>query len=42
MVIGHDSDGTTTTVLAQDPKHPEYGTIQLFFTDNPVALRPGS
>ena len=39
MVVGHVSDGTTTTVIAQDPKHPEYGTIQLVFTGNPVELR---
>ncbi len=39
MVVGHVSDGPTTTVIAQDPKHPEYGTIQLVFTGNPVELR---
>lgn len=39
MVVGHTSDGTTTSVTAQDPKHPEYGDIQLVFTDNPVELR---
>jgi outer membrane lipoprotein-sorting protein len=39
MVVGHVSDGATTTVIAQDPKHPEYGTIQLVFTPNPVELR---
>lgn len=39
MVVGHVSDGTTTTVVAQDPKHPEYGTIQLVFSDSPVQLR---
>lgn len=39
MVVGHSSDGTKTTVTAQDPEHPEYGTIQLVFTDDPVELR---
>ena len=39
MVVGHTSDGTTTTVTAQDPDNPEYGTIQLVFTANPVELR---
>jgi len=39
MVVGHTSDGKTTTVRAQDPEHPEYGSIDLIFTDNPVQLR---
>ncbi|NOR31027.1 MAG: outer membrane lipoprotein carrier protein LolA [Sulfitobacter sp.] len=39
MVTGHSYDGTSTTVRAQDPEHPEYGNIELKFTDNPVELR---
>ena len=39
MVVGHTSDGTRTTIVAQDPKRPEYGNIQLVFTDEPVQLR---
>ncbi len=39
MVTGHSYDGTATIVTAQDPKHPEYGNIQLKFTGNPVQLR---
>ena len=39
MVVAHDYDGTATTVTAQDPDHPEYGNIQLKFTDDPVELR---
>ena len=39
MVQGHSYDGTATIVTAQDPKRPEYGSIQLKFTDNPVELR---
>lgn len=39
MVQGHAYDGTATTVRALDPKHPEYGSIDLKFTDNPIQLR---
>ena len=39
MVTGHSSDGKTTTIRAQDPAHPEYGSIDLVFTANPVELR---
>ncbi len=39
MVVGHDEDGSATKVRAQDPAHPEYGTIDLVFTADPVALR---
>lgn len=39
MVVGHTTDGTTTTVTAQDPEHPEYGNIKLVFTGSPVELR---
>lgn len=39
MVTGHSSDGTTTSIVAQDPDHPEYGNIQLVFTADPVELR---
>src|SRR6056297_493195 len=39
MVTGHASDGKTTTVRAQDPDNPEYGSIELVFTASPVELR---
>ncbi len=39
MVVGHGFDGTATIVKAQDPEHPEYGAIEMMFTDNPVELR---
>lgn len=39
MVTGHTSDGTRTTVKAQDPEHPEYGNIQMVYTANPTELR---
>lgn len=39
MVTGHVEDGATTRVQAQDPDHPEYGSIELAFTADPIALR---
>jgi outer membrane lipoprotein-sorting protein len=39
MVVGHEDDGTSTRVRAQDPEHPEYGSIELVFTAGPVELR---
>lgn len=39
MVTGHSYDGTATTVTAQDPAHPEYGSIELKFSADPVELR---
>ncbi|ANT60079.1 cell envelope biogenesis protein LolA [Salipiger sp. CCB-MM3] len=39
MVTGHSYDGTATTVTAQDPEHPDRGSIQMKFTGNPVQLR---
>lgn len=39
MVVGHTQDGTSTRVRAQDPDNPEYGSIELVFTANPVELR---
>jgi outer membrane lipoprotein-sorting protein len=39
MVSDHTADDTTTRVVAQDPDHPEYGTIELVFSADPVALR---
>lgn len=39
MVVGHRDDGTSTRVTVQDPDNPDYGTIELVFTDAPVELR---
>ena len=39
MVVGHSEEGKLTVVTAQDPKHPEYGSIALGFSSGPVALR---
>ncbi len=39
MVVGHTTDGTTTSVVAQDPENPQYGSIRLIFSANPTELR---
>lgn len=39
MVTNHTSDGTSTTITAQDPDNPQYGNIQMVFTANPIELR---
>ena len=39
MVIGHGKVGDVTVVKVQDPKHPDYGTIDLVFSENPIALK---
>ncbi|PTV95792.1 outer membrane lipoprotein-sorting protein [Rhodobacter aestuarii] len=39
MVIGHTEEDGDTVVVAQDPEHPEYGTIRMVFSANPVALK---
>lgn len=39
MVVAHGEEGGMTTVTAQDPQNPQYGTIKLFFSAAPVALR---
>jgi outer membrane lipoprotein-sorting protein len=39
MVVGHTVDGLNTLLTLQDPKHPNHGTIQLIFSENPIKLR---
>ncbi|QYK42436.1 MAG: outer membrane lipoprotein carrier protein LolA [Paracoccaceae bacterium] len=39
MVVAHTEVQGTTRVRAQDPEHPEYGSIEMVFTPGPVALR---
>lgn len=39
MVVDHREEGALTLVTAQDPAHPDYGTIELGFSQNPIALR---
>jgi outer membrane lipoprotein-sorting protein len=38
MVTGHGEQNGRTVVQAQDPDHPEYGRIYLFFDRNPLRL----
>ena len=38
MVVGHYEAQDGTRVVAQDPQAPEYGTIELVFARDPVAL----
>ena len=39
MVVDHTHDDDRTVVLAQDPANPEYGTIEMVFTADPIELR---
>ena len=39
MVVAQGEQNDLTYVTAQDPKHPEYGQITLFFSSNPIELR---
>lgn len=39
MVVGHSESNEMTIVTAQDPEHPELGTIQMAFSANPVELK---
>jgi hypothetical protein len=39
MVVGHQFDGTSTILQAQDPENPEQGGLELMFTGDPVELR---
>lgn len=39
MVVGHAEANGLTLVTAQDPQHPELGTLQLAFSATPVALQ---
>ena len=38
MVVGEAEMKGLTHVVAQDPKHPDYGTIELVFAPSPVRL----
>ena len=38
MVVGQAEVKGLTHVVAQDPKHPDYGNIELIFAPNPVRL----
>ena len=39
MVVRHGGDASQTAITLQDPEHPEYGSIQLVLTPDPVTLR---
>ncbi len=39
MILRHLSDGQTTYVVAQDPQHPEYGSLQMGLSEDPITLR---
>lgn len=38
LVVGHFGDATSTTVVAQDPKAPENGQIEMVFANAPLRL----
>lgn len=39
MVVTHAEVEGTTRVVVQDPDHPDYGSMELVFTDQPLQLR---
>ncbi|QUS36477.1 LolA family protein [Falsirhodobacter algicola] len=39
MVVAHTEQDGATHVVAQDPDHPDYGSIDMIFTANPTQLR---
>jgi len=39
MVVGHGEENGLTVVTAQDPDHPELGTIAMAFSADPVMLK---
>ncbi|MFN3605855.1 MAG: LolA family protein, partial [Cypionkella sp.] len=39
MVVSHDEVQAATQVVAQDPENPQFGTIALLFTQDPLTLR---
>ena len=39
MIISHVGDDRTTTIRAQDPLFPNYGTIDLVFSNSPVKIK---
>ncbi len=39
MVVDHFHDDNTTSVVAQDPENPQYGSIRLIFSADPTELR---
>jgi len=39
MIVSHGFEGTSTTIVAQDPDHPDRGSIKLYFGGDPLVLR---
>lgn len=39
MVVGHSEIGDETVITAQDPRFPEYGAIQMYFSPKPRLTR---
>jgi outer membrane lipoprotein-sorting protein len=39
MVVGHEEIDGATVVVAQDPDHPEYGSIALYFGPGPQLIQ---
>jgi outer membrane lipoprotein-sorting protein len=39
MVVNHRVTGSNTRVLVRDPDRPEIGTMELVFSNSPIALR---
>lgn len=39
MIVAHATDGKMTYVAAQDPDHPEYGQLQMGFSEASTELR---
>lgn len=39
MVVGHEEIDGATVVIAQDPEHPEYGSIALYFAAGPQLVQ---
>ncbi len=35
LVVGHEEVGNDTVVTAQDPEHPEYGSLRIYFAKGP-------
>lgn len=38
LVYKHTGNSKTTSIYARDPKHPEYGSVQIVFKNKPLTL----
>ena len=39
VITSHLYDGTSTSIVAQNPEYPNYGNMRLVFRDSPIELR---